>query len=329
MINPVYILTSSHVGAGEHRSLSVSARTLPITVIVATKNEAINIEKCLRTLITAEHIFVVDSLSTDKTPAIAEKFGAEVVPFTYAGGYPKKRQWALDNLKISTPWTMLVDADEEVTPELWQEIESVLDSANCAAYLICKEFHFMSRRFRFGGFSHSAVVLFRTGHARFEQTAGNLPNGQDMEVHERMVVDGKIGRLNHPLRHNDYKGLHAYLDRHNKYSTWEAGIRANYLKTGTWGEQTIKSSPIRDPQSFRRFIKSFIIRFPGEPWLWFIYHYFIRGGFLEGRRGFIAASIRKAYIEQVHAKLYEFEIAKMSPLPTEANSDSGSRKKHS
>lgn len=302
------MLTSSQISTGTRSSLSATVNILPITVIIATKNEALNIEKCLRSLVLAERIVVVDSLSTDGTPNIAKTFGAEIVSFTYAGGYPKKRQWALDCLDICTPWTMLIDADEEVTQELWQEIEGVLNITQYASYLVCKEFHFMGRRFRFGGFSHSAIMLFRTGHARFEQTAGNLPNGQDMEVHERVIVDGKIGRLKHPLRHNDYKGLHAYLDRHNKYSTWEAGVRANYLKNGTWGEQTIKSSPLRDPQSFRRFIKSFIIRFPGEPWLWFIYHYFVRAGFLEGRRGFIAASIRKAYIEQVRAKMFEMRL---------------------
>ena len=208
---------------------------------------------------------------------------------------------------------MGAESSKEVPPALWEDIESALNTDRYAAYLICKEFHFMGKRFRFGGFSHSAIALFRTGCARFEQTAGNLPNGQDMEVHERVIVNGTIGRLKHSLLHNDYKGLHAYLDRHNKYSTWEAGIRANYLKTGTWGEQTIKSSLVGDPQSFRRFIKPLIIRFPGEPWLWFIYHYLVRGGFLEGRRGFIASSIRKTYIEQVHEKMYELTLQETTP----------------
>jgi glycosyltransferase involved in cell wall biosynthesis len=284
---------------------TVGRRLLPITVLIAAKDEEVNISKCLLSLTPAARVVLIDSASTDKTAAIARSHGAEVVNFVYSGDYPKKRQWALENLDITTPWTMFVDADEQIPPELWQEIETVLDSASCSAYLVRKGFHFMGRRFRYGGFSHLAVILFRTGHAQFEQTAGNMPNGQDMEVHERLIVDGRIGRLNHALLHNDYKGLHAYLDRHNKYSTWEAGIRVNYLKTGTWGEQTIKPSGLGDSQSFRRFIKSFIMRFPGEPWLWFLYHYFVRAGFLEGRRGFIAASIRKAYIEQVRAKIFE------------------------
>lgn len=282
---------------------------LPVTVIVATKNEEENIANCLLSLERVERVLVIDSHSTDRTAAIASQHGAEVIHYSYTGGYPKKRQWALDHLDISTPWIMLIDADEQVTSDLWNEIQDVLDSlGGRAAYLVRKEFHFLGKRFRFGGFSHSAVVLFRAGRARFEQAAGNCLNGQDMEVHERLIVDGKVGRLSNSLVHHDYKGLFSYIDRHNKYSTWEAGIRAHYFKTGSWGQHTIRPSLFGDAQSFRRFLKPFILKLPGEPWLWFFYHYIVCGAFLEGRRGYIAASLRRAYIEQVHAKLFELQI---------------------
>ena len=271
-------------------------RLFPVTVVVATMNEAANIDNCLLSLAQAERVLVVDSHSTDGTQTIARQHGAEVVSYSYTGGYPKKRQWALDHLDISTPWTMLIDADEQVTPSLWNEIERALNSpADRTAYLARKEFHFLEKRFRFGGFSHSAVVLFRTGHARFEETAGNTLNGQDMEVHERVIVDGKVGRLCNPLLHHDYKGLFAYIDRHNKYSTWEAGIRAHYFKTGSWGQHTIKPSIFGDVQSFRRFLKSIVLKLPCEPWLWFVYHYIVRGAILEGPAwlhcGFIAQGL--------------------------------------
>ena len=285
-------------------------RTLPVTAIIAVKNEAANLRNCLCSLSAAEQVIVVDSFSTDDTQEIAREYGAQVIQFLYKGGYPKKRQWVLDHHGLLTPWTMLIDADEQVTPALWKEIEQILQREKCDdAYLIRKDFHFLGKRFRFGGFSHSAVALFKTGRARFEQAEGNTPNGQDMEVHERLLVDGKVGRLRNSLVHQDFKGLHAYVDRHNKYSTWEAGIRDYYLKTGTWGEQTIKASLFGDAQSFRRFLKAFVLRMPFESWLWFFYHYVVRAGFLEGRRGYIASSMRKAYIDQVHAKLYEKSIS--------------------
>ncbi len=295
---------------------------LPVTVIVATKNEETNIATCLLSLVQAHRVLVVDSFSTDHTQDIARQHGAEIINYVYAGGYPKKRQWALNNLDISTPWTMLIDADEQVPAALWSEIDRTLSSsAACAAYLVRKQFHFLGKRFQFGGFSFSAIVLFRTGHARFEETAGNSPNGQDMEVHERLIVDGKIGRLRIPLIHDDCKGLSPYIDRHNKYSSWEAGIRAHYLKTGSWGKHSIKASMFGDVQSFRRFIKPLALRLPCEPLLWFLYHYVVCGAVFEGRRGYIASSLRRAYIEQVHAKLYELQLLEQSTSspPSESN----------
>ena len=295
---------------------------LPITVIIAARNEEANIADCLSSLEQAHRILVVDSGSTDLTQTIARQHGAEVVNFVYAGGYPKKRQWALVHLDISTPWTMFIDADEQVPAILWTEIESVLKSpTTCSAYLVRKGFHFLGKRFRFGGFSHSAIALFRSGRARFEEAAGNVFNGQDMEVHERVIVDGKIGRLSNSLIHNDYKGLFAYCDRHNKYSTWEAGIRAHYLKTGSWGQRSIKASIFGDVQSLRRFLKTIVMRLPCEPLIWFLYHYVICGAVFEGRRGYIASSLRRAYIEQVHAKLFELRLLEISASSSRAESE--------
>jgi len=302
------------------------AYRLPITAIIATKNEEANIARCLRSLVRVHRTVMIDSGSTDGTRSIARQHGAEIVNFEYSGGYPKKRQWALDHLDIATPWTMLIDADEQVPPELWAEIDKEVRSPEtCAAYLIRKEFHFLGKRFRFGGFSHSAIALFRTGRARFEETAGNCANGQDMEVHERLIVDGKVGRLRPSLLHNDYKGLFAYCDRHNKYSTWEAGIRAHYMKTGSWGQRSIKASMFGDAQSFRRFVKPLAMSVPFEPSLWFLYHYVVCGAVFEGRRGYIAASLRKAYIEQVRAKVYELQLHKLTVLSVYTDSGEGSQ----
>ncbi|HEY2251354.1 MAG TPA: glycosyltransferase family 2 protein, partial [Planctomycetaceae bacterium] len=197
--------------------------TLPITVIVPTKNEAANIGKCLSSLKSAARVLVIDSSSTDETAGLARNLGAEVIQFEFLERSPKKRQWALENVAIGTEWTLLIDADEVVPTSLWQEIARHLQGPDPAmGYLVRKGFCFMGRPFRFGGFSHEAVVLFRTGSARFEQLGEQAESGLDMEVHERLIVDGRIARLKTPLIHEDLKGLAAYIDRHNRYSTWEA-----------------------------------------------------------------------------------------------------------
>jgi glycosyltransferase involved in cell wall biosynthesis len=279
---------------------------VPVTVLLAAKNEAPNMPKCLRSLKPARRVILLDSQSTDGTARIAKKMGAEVVQFRYRGGYLKKRQWAMDHLKISTPWVFLVDADEEVPPGLWDEIKSATGSPGpLSAYLIRKEFHFMGRKFKYGGLSFNALILFRKGKARFERLVDDLSGGLDMEVHERVIVEEPVGRLQTPLTHNDFKGLEAYLDRHNKYSSWEARLRKSFLETGRYGADSIRPRLFGNAQERRRFLKKIAIQTPLEPILIFLYHYVFKGGFLEGRKGYIACKFKAQYFFQIRAKLFE------------------------
>ena len=288
---------------------SDTAKQLPITVLIAAKDEEVNLTKCLAALTEFERVVVIDSASTDGTRDIASTWGAEVIDFEYQGGYPKKRQWALDTLNITTPWTLLLDADEVAPAKLKDELRTVVaNQDSCDAYLVTKGFHFLGRRFRFGGFSHAAVLLFRTGQAKFETLLADSCDGLDMEVHERLIVRGTIGRIRTPLVHEDFKGLEAYLFRHNRYSTWEARIRREHLVTGQWGTTSITPRLFGNAQERRRFLKRIAVRMPFEPWMWFVYHFVCKLGFLEGRRGLIASRIRSAYIAQARAKLYELNL---------------------
>ena len=101
---------------------------LPVAAIVAARNEALNLPQCLESLRDVAEIYVIDSQSTDATPDIARLFGAKVVQFHYAGGWPKKRQWAMDTLPLAFDWILLIDADESLTPELSQEIRQAIDN---------------------------------------------------------------------------------------------------------------------------------------------------------------------------------------------------------
>lgn len=286
-------------------------RQLPITVLLAVKNEEANLPKCLRSLTSAERVILLDSQSQDRTDAIATSYGAEIVQFHYSGGYPKKRQWGLNELNISTEWVLLLDADEVMPKQLWDEITGAISKpAGPDAFLITKGFHFLGRRFRFGGFSHSAVLLFRQGRAEFEELDATITTAHDMEVHERMIVDGTVGVISAPLIHEDFKGLTAYIDRHNQYSSWEAGVRFSALNRRRYGEKTITPRLFGNAQERRRFLKRIAVRMPFESSLWFLYHFVLRLGFLEGKRGLIAAQIRACYISQARAKLYELELVR-------------------
>ena len=281
---------------------------IPVTVILAVKNEAKNLNRCLSSLQSFSKIYVVDSSSNDGSIQIAEKFNAEVVQFAYFGGYPKKRQWAISSLPISTRWTLLLDADEFISPLLLSEIKEVVSRPSIyKAFYIKKQFHFLGKCFKFGGFSHKAILLFSTGVASFEELVDDSTGDLDMEVHERILVNGKVGALASPLVHEDFKGLDAYIDRHNKYSTWEARLRFKYFSSAQYGDSGISANIFGDVQQRRRFLKLIAIRIPFESWAWFIYHYFLRLGFLEGRPGLIASQIRASYISQVRAKIYELK----------------------
>jgi glycosyltransferase involved in cell wall biosynthesis len=298
-------------------------RKQPVTVIVAAKNEEANIARCLASLSPAARVLVIDSQSSDQTARISREWGADVHQFVYRGGYPKKRQWALDQIPIHTEWILLIDADEVVPEELWEEIsEAISHNEGVDAFLITKGFHFLRRRFRFGGFSHSAILLFRKGSANFETLFASGSRSQDMEVHERLLVRGSIGKLKTSLIHEDFKGLEAYIARHNFYSTWEAEQRWNYLKTGSWGTESIRPRIMGNTQERRRWLKRMMLHLPCEAPLWFFYHFFFRLGFLEGRAGLIACQLRARHFSQVRAKLHELKMNR-SRFPV-----SGSRLTH-
>lgn len=289
--------------------------TVPVTVIIAASNEAANIAACLESLRPARRICLVDSGSVDATAKIAAGLGAEVFQYRYGAGLPKKRQWALDTIDLDTDWVLLIDADERVPATLWQEIaEAVRVEGPERGFFIRKGFHFLGRRFRFGGFSFDAVLLINRHYCRFERLAYDADDQLDMEVHERMIVDGGIGRLSTPLIHDDFKGLPSYLTKHNHYSTWEARLRHRFLKTGNWGHEGVKASLFGNAQERRRFLKYVAVRTPGEPLWWFLYHYLICGAVLEGWRGFHASRLRATYIADVRAKMYELKVADRTKL---------------
>ena len=102
---------------------------LLVTVIIPVRNEAHNLPRCLRALGDVAEVIVVDSQSTDATVEIARDLGAQVVQFHYQGGWPKKRQWAMDTLPLAHHWILLLDADEVLTPELTAEIRRAIQKS--------------------------------------------------------------------------------------------------------------------------------------------------------------------------------------------------------
>src|SRR5437773_10708318 len=115
--------------------------TLPVSVLIPTRNEEKNIRKCLQSVSWASEIIVVDSASTDATASIAQELRATVVQFRWDGRGPRKKNWALEHLRFKHDWVMIVDADEEVTAQLRTEIQARLaQSSPYSGFLVSYDY---------------------------------------------------------------------------------------------------------------------------------------------------------------------------------------------
>src|SRR5579864_712806 len=132
-------------------SNSANSDSIPVTVIIPTRNEARHLARCLEAIRRFAEVYVVDSQSTDSTVEAARAFGAKVVQFHYHGGWPKKRQWALDSLPFENDWVLLLDADEVLSADLCNEIGQVIRDPNFSGYQVFLRINFLGRELRFGG----------------------------------------------------------------------------------------------------------------------------------------------------------------------------------
>lgn len=281
---------------------------VPISVLIPTRNEEANIAKCLDSLTWAEDIWVVDSNSGDRTAEIARTYGAQVVNFCWDGCGPRKKNWALEHLPFCHRWLLLLDADEEVTPELRDEITLlVAHGPRCAGYLIRYHYEFLGRRLCHGD-PLWKMAFVEHHRARFERIHVPEVTGYDVELHEWLRVEGPVGRLRAPLLHRDAENLRHFFDRHNTYSDWEALLRTRRADRDRSGE--IRPRLFGSPVERRRWFKRLFLALPGRPFVYFFYSYLLRGGFLDGRAGLHYNVLKSFYWYQVRLKEYEFHLRK-------------------
>ncbi len=284
----------------------LASEVLPITVIVPVRNEARNLPRCLAALREVGEVIVVDSQSTDETCAIAESFGAKVVQFRYPGGWPKKRQWALDTLPLTYDWILLLDADEVMTAELAREIRQVIQNPHRVAYHIRLRMYFLGKLLRHCDASFWKLSLFRKGQARFEcRLRDQDASMADMEVHEHMIAEGPTGELRNPIVHHNIESLSRYIQKHDEYSNWEARVLS-----GREGNSTeMRGSFFGTQAQRRRWLKRKLYRLPGSPVLLFLYRYIFRLGFLDGVPGLIYCTFQAVQMFHTKAKIYELRKA--------------------
>lgn len=224
-----------------------------ISIIIITKNEAHNIEDCLKSVAWADEIVVVDAGSTDGTIDICRKYTAKVV-VTGWPGYGIQKQRALE--LATSEWVLSLDADERVTPLLKQEILSAISQTAYDAFEISFSSQYCGKIIRFGDWWHDRqAVLFRRTKAHFSSSL----------VHESIEIQGRIGRLKGNIIHLTFPDLHTVLRKMNDYSSWSAEQKKMQNQSGGLLKAIMHG-------------------------LWaFFRGYFLRLGFLDGREGFLLA----------------------------------------
>ena len=273
---------------------------LPVSVCIPVRNEEENLRSCLESLASFSEVVVVDSRSSDATVSIAEQLSARVLQFDWNGRPPKKRNWVLRSYHFKNPWILFLDADERITPAFVSELRSVLPNTPHDGFWISFDNHFMGSRLRYGDIFRK-LSLFRVGAGEYEIFPEILWTDLDMEVHEHPILRGTVGKIGAKLEHHDQKKLKSYLQRHEKYSSWEAN-RYLWLKNA-------------DPKSWDALNRRQRFKYRHLHRFWFSYSYFLlqfilKRGFLDGEAGLRFALLKLRYFQDIRRKIIAPQDAK-------------------
>ena len=251
-----------------------------LTVIILAQDEEKNIARSVSSVRSiAKRVLVVDSGSNDRTIELARENGAEVIQHSPFVNYATQFNWALDHTDIDTKWIFRLDADEQVTTELAEEIERNLaehaqDDVN--GFEVRCRIIFLDRWIRHGG-TYPLIIprIFRKGYGRVEMR----------KMDEHTLIEGKVLCLQNDLVHYDFKGLKPWINKHNNYSDREC---QDYFERNNQNNEQLKGSLVGNQRQRKRYLKNGVYyNLPKfwRAWFYYIYRYYIRLGFLDGREG--------------------------------------------
>lgn len=255
-----------------------------VSVLILTRNEEETLPDCLASVAWCDDIHVLDSFSTDRTSAIARSLGAQVTERTF-DNYAAHRNFGLA-LPFRNPWVLSLDADERVAPELADEIQRITLSAapQISAFRIPRRDYFLGTWLRHAQLSSLYLRLVRPERVRYTRA-----------VNEVLEVDGQIGELEGPLLHFPFaKGIDAWVEKHNRYSTMEAEL----IVANTGLLQPSIRCALRNPDFHTRRLhqKALFYKLPARPLIKWLYMMLVRGALLDGPAG-VAYSTLQAFYE--------------------------------
>jgi len=278
----------------------------PLSVLIPVKNEAANLRDCLAGVSFAKEIVVIDSASKDGTQGVAEAAGARVVQFVWDGKLPRKKNWALGNIPWQYEWVLIIDADERVTPELEREIRQAICRSDVDGFYLNRRFWFLDGWINHCGYFPSwNLRLFRHRLGGYEQIeiAENVPCG-DNEVHEHILLNGRVEYLSEPMEHYAFPDIATFIEKHNRYSSWEA---AASTKLNVTTEKSLRATPFGTALERKRWLRKLATAVPCRPSLRFIYHYVWKQGFRDGYRGWVLCRLLASYERMIVQKQRELK----------------------
>lgn len=257
------------------------SETFPATlaVVILTYNEEANIAQALDSIAGwANEIFILDSLSTDRTLDIAGQYRCHIAQNKFEN-YAKQRNYALDHLPIKSEWVLFLDADEWLPRELKQEVSDlILASPEENGFYLSRRLIWMGRWIKRGYYPTWILRLLRYGKGRCE----------DRAVNEHLLVQGKTGKLRNDFMHEDRKGVTDWIAKHNGYATREAQELFNIRVTPDYRE--IDARLFGTQAQRKRWLRHKVWnRLPPliRPLFYFFYRYVLAGGFLDGKAAFV------------------------------------------
>lgn len=279
---------------------------LDITTIILTYNEEIHIARCLESVCPfSKKVIVVDSPSTDRTREIAEGFNqqnhiVEIVEHKYPGNQAEQFNWAIDNLKIDTEWILRIDADEYLLPDLVEELKQKLPNVpkDVTGIEFKRRHIFMDKWVKHGIYPIIMMRMFRTGYGRYDTRL--MDESITLKEGRSLVFDNDF--CNHPLIN-----ISEYCKKHINYAHREATEILNE-KYNLIGSEAENVTHLGKQTERKHRTKSKYNRLPlfWRSFAYFVYRYFLRGGFLDGKEGFIFAFIQGWwYRTLVDIKIYE------------------------
>jgi len=268
---------------------------MSVSILILTLNEQTNLGACLDSVKWCDDVIVLDSNSVDATVSIARERGARILQRTF-DNWATHQNWALDNIVFKHQWVFYLDADERMTEELRREILTISDNTNesAVAYYCGRKNFFMGRWIKHAMPPGMIMRFFKPSNVRFERLVNPTP-----------VINGPHGYLRHHFLHYNFsKGLSEWFDKHNKYSSLEA-LEGMKLLKGTVSSGASLFS--RDSATRRKALKNLSFRLPCRAWLKFLYLYFIKRGFLDGRPGFTYCILQSIYEYMIALKMKEVQ----------------------